>query len=204
MAETKEQRAESKNEIRLTLGDCMWETLIWHNDPDRSANPWIAPGQEVTYNTNYFYTPHIGLEYHYRINHWLSAGLLADIQATTWTKRTFGIDEIGSSFYSNKKENFYNLAIMPSVRFTYFWKEHVNLYSSIALGLDINGGSETDLRGHHTGFGAALDVTILGIAAGKNHWQGLIELGGLSALKNKDTMYMMCSKIIALGVSYSF
>ena len=196
-AETIEECATRKSEIRLLIGDMFWETLVWHDAPHANTTGWNT---EFTEKTHYIWTPHIGLEYQYRWNKWLSFGLQADYQQTFWNSNH--TDVIGN--VTTTPQTFYNVSILPTVRFTYFHHPYVNLYSSIGLGIDINGGSETDIKGKHTACGAALDIAILGLSAGKDRWFGSVEVGGLSALKNKGTIFMMASRIVTVGVGCRF
>lgn len=198
-AETIEERAISKSEVRLLIGDMFWESLIWHNAPHADRTGW--PAGDYTENTDYGWTPHLGLEYQYRCNRWLSVGLQADYQQTVWKTRHYNNR---NELTGTDKQTFYNISILPTVRFTYFHHPYVNLYSSIGLGLDINGGTETDLRGKNIAYGAALDIAVLGLSAGKDHWFGSVEVGGLSALKDKGTIFMMASRILTFGVGYRF
>lgn len=196
-----EEIIDRPHEVRLLIGDMQWETLIWHNDAHGVYTGAGDPTTTFYEKTKYAWSPHLGLEYQYRINYWLGVGLQADFQTTTW--HLMGYNNM-DKLVSDERQYFYNLCFLPTVRFTYFHHPYVNLYSSIGAGLVINGGSEKDLHGNNTAYGGALDIAVLGLRAGKDNWYGSIELGGLSALKNKQTFYMLCSRIFTVGVSYTF
>lgn len=190
-----------KHEIRLTFGDCLWESLIWHDDA-HGYYQGVGDASSIFYERQHYrYAPHAELDYHYFVNSWFSAGVGVDFQYTAWHLN--GYNNKNELSYSSK-ENFYNVCIIPAVRFTYFRSTYVNIYSSIGIGMTINGGTETDINGKNTAIGAAVDIRALGLAIGKDHWHGTLDVGGLTALRNKESIYMVCSKIIQLGVSYTF
>ena len=90
------------------------------------------------------------------------------------------------------------------MRFNYFQREHFGIYSSIAPGLDINGGSETDCFGRHTLAGAAVDLRLVGLTAGAGHHWGFIEFGMMASLKDPDHIFLFGSQLIKIGYSYKF
>lgn len=198
-AETVEERATRKSEIRLLVGDMLWESLIWHNAPH--ANYTGFPDRDYIENNHYGWTPHLGLEYQYRWNDWLSFGAQVDYQQTVWKTQHYNNQ---NTLTASESQTFYNISILPTVRFTYYHHPYVNLYSSIGIGIDINGGTEKDIYGKTTACGVALDIAVLGISAGKDRWFGTIEFGGLSAMKNKATIYMLASRIVTVGVGVRF
>ncbi len=200
-SETEEDRKEHPHEVRLLIGDMLFETLMWHND---THGNYMGAGntQSRFYEKQDFgWTPHFGLEYQYRINRWLGVGMQVDYQHTLWNNLTYNNQ---NQIVEKEAQNFYNISLMPTVRFTYLHHPYVNLYSAISLGIDINGGSEKDIHGRNVACGAALDIAVLGLSAGDKNWFGSIEVGGLSALKNKNAMYMLCSRILTVGVGYRF
>ena len=198
-AETTAARDSMRHEVRVAVGDMLFETLMWHNDVHR--NYLGSPDRAYTERQHFCYTPHIGAEYQYRINRWLGVGALVDFQYTAWENRTYNnLNQLTAT----SDENFYNLTILPTVRFTYLHTEYVSLYSSLALGMNINGGTETDIYGKKTAVGAAFDIGALGITVGHGHWFGSAELGGMFALKNTATIYMLASRIVSVSVGYTF
>jgi hypothetical protein len=69
------------------------------------------------------------------------------------------------------------LHVIPSVTFTYFSREWVNLYSGIGVGYAMQIESENTTRNVWHTFAA--QATLLGISVGKNHWFGSFEAGAL-------------------------
>ena len=190
----------SKHEVRLGIGDMFFETLVWNNQVHKNY-AGALPGSVFTEKRDYFYTPHISAEYAYHILPWMSLGGTVDFQYTGWKNHRYDNEnrEVGVT-----DECFANLCIMPTARFNYFRREHVGLYSAVAAGLDINCGTETDIKGNHTGLGAAIDLRFIGVTAGSGHWWGFAELGGTYALRNGSCFYMVNSQIFKVGVSYKF
>lgn len=201
MAESREEMEANKSEFRLTIGDMFFETLIWYDHPHTNYTGAGTPTTEFTEDHKFAWTPHFGIEYQYRVNWWCGIGMLVDGQYTGWQRVRYNNQNVETY---RTKENFYNLAVIPTVRFTFMHTQHVNLYAGLGVGVDINGGSETDLKGKHTAAGAAVNITALGIRAGNGHWYGSAELGGLYALKNMNAIYMVSSRILTVGVGYTF
>lgn len=189
-----------RHEFRLGAGDMLFETLIWHDQLHKKytgAKPDFLFPEDRAYG----YSPHMSVEYAYHILPWMSIGTIVDFQVTGWSREWYNSsNKLASTTY----ENFYNLCIMPTARFNYFRREHVGLYSSISVGMDVNGGSEYNGFGKNTELGLAADIRFIGVTVGGGHWWGFAELGGLYALRNKNAMYMMSSQIVKVGASYKF
>ena len=190
----------NRNELRLGVGDMLFETLIWHNQIHKSYIG-TPDGSIFTEDNHYSYTPHLSLEYSYHLLPWMSLGFIADFQNTAWRRERYDNTDILTG-YSN--ENFYNLSLLPVVRFNYMRHPHAILYSALALGVDINGGSEKDGFGHYTACGFAADIRLIGIRCGSGQWWGFAELGALGALKHTSVIYMAGSELFKVGVSYNF
>lgn len=201
-AQTKDVTSEfSRHEVRLGVGDMLFETMIWHNQVHKS---YAGSPAEILYpeKRGYRFLPHISGEYSYHLLPWMSLGCALDFQQTYW--RTEYFNSADDRVKESVKENFFNLCILPTIRFNYFRREHVGLYSALAVGMDINGGTEKNGRGQKTVVGAALDLRPIGVIFGAEHYWGYVELGCLNALKSKDEMFLLCSEIVRIGLSYKF
>lgn len=199
-AETKSEYQYRVHEMRLTMGGMGCETLMWHNDTHADYTGLLSPTAVAVERQRTTWSPHLGLEYSYRVLPWLSVGLMTDYQYTGWHNQ--GYNNL-NQMVSDSKEYFYNLCLLPTVRFTYFYNDYVNLYSSIGFGLDINGGTELDLKGRNTAFGMVTNVTVLGLKAGYGRWFGLIEVGGMTGMQDMKTIFMVSSRILSIGVGVS-
>ncbi len=189
-----------RQEVRFGIGDMLFETMVWH-DQVHGNYMNFPDGSEAAENRDYSYTPHVSIEYMWHFLPWLSAGLNVDIQNTSWKLNTY---DNSNRLLSSSPQNFFNLCLMPTVRFNYFRRQHIGLYSSLGAGVDFNGGSETDYRGRHTAVGAACDLRFIGLTAGNGHWWGFFDFGGMFAMQNKDVMFLMGSQLMRTGVSYRF
>ncbi len=191
---------DSRHELRFGIGDMMFETLHWHNEVHKDYSA-ISSGTSKPEDVNFRYSPHISAEYSYRLLDWLSLGLVCDFQSTSWERNYYNNQDLATR---SSKENFFNLSFLLNVRFNYFRREHFGIYSSIAPGLDINGGSETDCFGRHTLAGAAVDLRLVGLTAGAGQHWGFIEFGMMASLKDPDHIFLFGSQLIKIGYSYKF
>jgi hypothetical protein len=193
MAETKETRSRLRHEFRIGYGDPMYETMRWKSESTRLGVPMNA-------RQNYRYTGHIYGEYMYRINSWLGVGAQVDFGATMFDYNSYQLDGKGDQFLaSSQYRYFYDVCVMPSIRFTYFHREWVNLYSGLQMGVGVHG----DYLGR-TELGYAFGLTALGLSVGRNHWFGTAEFGGLSNLQSLTAMYLLWTKWVNISVGYRF
>lgn len=199
-AENKWTHITQRNELRIGWGDQLFESLIWHNPT--SIITTMPDSYQQVYKENYSYNQHVWMEYQWRFTHWFSLGAMVDFSHVGWDEVTRN----GKGAELNRKENqfFYNAVIMPTIRFTYFHHENVNFYSGLGIGLDINGGTETNALGNHTDVGAAVNLTVFGISANYQRWFWTVDCGGLYALKNMNTIFLMSSRIVNVGMGVRF
>ena len=199
-AENKWTHITQRNELRIGWGDQLFESLIWHNPT--SIITTMPDSYQQVYKENYSYNQHVWMEYQWRFTHWFSLGAMVDFSHVGWDEVTRN----GKGVELNRKEDqfFYNAVIMPTIRFTYFHHENVNFYSGLGIGLDINGGTETNALGNHTDVGAAVNLTVFGISANYQRWFWTVDCGGLYALKNMNTIFLMSSRIVNVGMGVRF
>ena len=119
-----------------------------------------------TYLTPRYFVGNYSLSYTYHDRHWLQYGGTAVFGASTrWRK---------SSITGEKLDNlsYYSLSIMPTVRFNWFYREAVQLYSTISVGL-VTDFDEVYPWG---------DLTLVGCSFGRKFF-GFAEVGmGMSGL----------------------
>ena len=199
-AETKEDRQYMPHELRVGWGDQLFESLVWHNPT--SIVTTMPESSTFEYKERYRHNQHLWLEYQYRFNYWFSLGGMFDMSEVGWDKVTR--DGKGKELARDKRNYFYNAVIMPTVRFTYFHHENVNIYSGLGIGLDINGGTETDGRGKHTALGTAVNLTLVGISANYKRYFVAFDYGGMYALKNANAIYMLKSRMFNLSIGARF
>ena len=199
-AEDKLAYLEQRNELRLGWGDQLFESLMWHNPT--SITKTMPVTYEQTYKENYRHNQHIWLEYQYRFNHWFGLGGMIDMSEVGWD--VVRRDGTGAELARDGKHYFYNLVIMPTVRFTYFHHPNVNIYSGLGIGLGINGGTEVNGQGKNTDLGAAANFTIVGVSANYKRWFVAFDYGGLYSLKNANYIFMAKSRMLNLSVGARF
>ena len=199
-AETKNDRIFTKNEVRIGWGDQLFETLMWHKP---ITIPTTLPDSyRAVFHENYTYSQHIWAEYQYRFNTWFSLGGMIDCSGVRWDDVTR--NGKGVEVSRDKGHYFYNIVVMPTIRFTYFHHEYVNLYSGLGLGLDINGGTEVNGKGQKTEVGAAVNVTLFGVSANYKQWFATVDFGGMTALRSTNYIYMALSRMINVGIGMRF
>ena len=175
----------ARHQVRAGWGDMLFETLAFH------------PGRSTTGNrtSDFGYTGHIFGEYSYRFTDVVSVGFQVDFQGIFWMETPCDInrDPIGPSTQSRN----YDLCLLPNVQFTYMRKEWVELYSGVGLGLMLAFDNAHNLEA-----APALNLNLFGARFGHGNWWGAVELGGLSALRNANAIYMFGSRIISVSVGY--
>ena len=199
-AETKWDYINRRNEIRVGWGDQLFESLMWHN-PTSIVTTMPATYRQV-YHEDYHHDQHIWIEYQWRFKEWVSFGGMFDMSEVHWTDVTR--NGAGAEVSRDPGHYFYNLVFMPTVRFTYFHHEYVNLYSGLGVGIGINGGTETNAYGKYTDVGAAINVTLFGVSANYDRWFWTVDFGGLYSLKNANAIFMASSRIINVGFGARF
>ncbi len=157
--------------VRVGWGDMLFETLAFAPDFDRSRLG---------------YTGHIFAEYQYRCTRVVSVGGQFDAEGIFWTTD-------GSRVRNS------NFIIMPTVRFNWFQREYVSLYSGLGLGLLVAADNSPAAE-----FAPAFNFNTIGVQAGKGHWSGSFELGALAALTGLNTIYLVGSRLFSISVNYSW
>ena len=161
-AETKETRAENPHELRLGVGDCS----IYY------AQRYSPKASYVDARVFDLILPNIFVEYQYRVNSWLSAGLQVNAIGDVYSDITVGSWELAIATYSEGWVH-----VIPTTTFTYFHKNWVNLYSGIGVGYAMQ--LETKGKTRNIWHTFAAQATLLGISVGRDHWFGTFEAGAL-------------------------
>lgn len=185
--------------IRIGWGDQFFESLVWYHQPHSTIYPESYIGQ---YEEDFRYVQHWFAEYQYRVKYWFNVGAMVDYSSVLWDK----VRRNGKGEELDREEDcsFHNIAVMLTMRFTYFHSKYVSLYSGLGVGLNINTGSELDYLDRHTAFAPALNITALGMNVGNNRWFGAVEFGGLYSLANINEVYMAGSRMFTVSVGFRF
>lgn len=180
------------HELRVGWGDMMFETLVWH---ERDLLPSMNGD---IFAKNFRYTQHWFAEYLYRVNFWFGVGGMVDYGGVYWDK--INRDAAGNELDKLYTAWFANISIMPVLRFTYYEKNLVRLYSALGYGLNINTGTEVDYKGRETACAGVLNLTLLGVSVGNDRVFGSIELGGMFSIANKQEIYLLDSRIFTASI----
>lgn len=175
-----------RHEVRVGWGDPIFESAMKYEFPHLGK-----PNTDVTYLTGHFFA-----EYQYYWLPWLSTGMIVDYTGMGWRDRQ---EE------TQANHCYYDLSILPTVRFTYFHHPWVKLYSAVMVGLTINGGTEWDpVRNTKTVCYPGVGITALGVQVGQKGFYGAVELGGLSALLNLKDVVLLSSRMWTISFGYKF
>ena len=199
-AETKWDYHTWRNEIRIGWGDQLFESLMWHNPTTYTKT--LPASYRQLYHENYRHHQHLWVEYQWRFTHWFSLGGMFDMSEVGWddvTRNGAGIEVL-----RDPNHYFYNIVIMPTIRFTYFYHPNVNFYSALGMGIDINGGTEKNMYGKTTEVGFAINGTVFGVSANYDRWFMTVDFGGMTALRNANSIYMALSRIMNVSVGVRF
>lgn len=175
--------------LQVGVGDMLFETAVWSATVPK-------PGM-TNLRENVGCTPHICLNYCCNLTDWFSIGWEMDFQHTNWDSVTRDAE---SKVTATTRENFFNLCLAPVLRFDYCRKEHFGMYSSIAAGIDVNGGSQTDEFGRKTVVGISADLRLIGLRAGAGRWWGFIDAGCLAGMRDRDHIFMLGSSLVRAGL----
>lgn len=200
MAENQWDYINRRHEVRIGWGDQLFESVMWHKPTTIISN--MPTTWEKTYHEDYHYDQHLWTEYQYRVTHWFSFGGMIDLSEVHWDDVTR--NGAGTEVSRSRGHYFCNVVLMPTVRFTYFFHNNVNLYSGLGFGMDINSGTETNMFGKRTDVGAALNITLIGLSANYDRWFWTVDFGGMYALRNTNTIFMASSRIINVGFGARF
>ena len=165
LAETKETRAENPHELRIGVGDCS----IYYA---QRYSP--HPGSYVDAREFDVLLPNIFVDYQYRVNSGLAAGVQVN---TIWDKGTNSHYTLGAKDFLLDDFTEGWVHVIPSATFTYFHRDWVNLYSGIGVGYAMQLETKDQTRNIWHTFAA--QATLLGISVGRDHWFGTFEAGAL-------------------------
>ena len=124
-------------------------------------------------------TPVFSFNYHYRLTKWLWAGAMVNY---AYYKDHTDLPFYTNAIYTQRRMNC--LTLMPELRFSYYNRPHVTLYSAVAAGTTLFFGKQFYLK-QYEGFywekssklNPSFQLTAFGIRTGGEHLFGSFELG---------------------------
>ena len=168
------------HEFKLEVSDWFGITLFQNHRSGRVEQDleptWLGPPRWFV-----TVTPLFSFNYHYRITPWFWVGFMLNY-AHYYDQLCYPWDSFGgqATYSLPSCERYFSvIGILPDIRFSYFNRPHVTLYSAISLGFNayiLEKISGETLTSHPT-FYSAVPVTAFGVKAGGNHWFGSFELG---------------------------
>jgi len=165
-----------RHQVRIGWGDMLFETLAFHNSPSR------LDGTVKT--RDYRYTGHIFADYRYQLSKLIGLGVQTDFQGIFWKEGQAPSDN-------------YDLSILPTIRFTYYRSEWVELYAGAAVGLMLAFDNARRLEA-----APVVCLNPFGVQFGKGAWTGSAEIAPLTALSGSNKIYMLGSRIFSLSINY--
>lgn len=199
-AEEKDKQDFYRHEVRIGWGDQMFEKMMWHNTGYIVTS--LPESETLGYEENYRYAQHIFAEYSYSFYSWLSAGMLFDASSCIWDDVTRNGAGVEISREANRF--FSNYAFIPNVRFTYFRRPYINIYSGLGLGLAINTGTTKNIYGQKTVCGIAGNLTMVGISGNYKQWFATAELNVYAAAKDTSHIFLFGSRFVTLSIGMRF
>ena len=172
----------NKHDIRVGVGSLGLMTSLFlddwgcYGDLDLAATSFNTSLKNAdTYSTPRWFVGIYSLSYTYHHFRWLQYGATVSFGASTCKTRHTLTNEV------LENNNLYMLSVMPTVRFVWYWREKVQLYSSVSLGV------MTDMY-EILPWG---DVTLVGCSFGRKFF-GFTEVG------------FGASGIFRIGMGYRF
>jgi len=197
-ARTKDEVMAKPYEIRVGWADQLFEQVVW-----RDELPYVmAASQSRTYKQNYKYSQHHWMEYQQSFAPWFSAGMLVDHSSVHWDNVV--INGAGEELDRYPYQKFYNLILMPSMRVTYYHWPHIEIYSELGLGFDINGGTEKNEKGRRTSLGYGYDFRPVGVRFNAGPFFSSFDFGRTFALRDSDHVFLAFGRIFSASIGYSF
>ena len=191
-------QSDGEYSVRIGWGDMPFEVIAFHADTPGSWNNAKLPADfSRPEKYDYGYTGHIFAEYMHRFTKVVSFGLQADLEGIFWKEGDF--DRQHQLIGSARQMSSWDLALLPTVRFTYFHRPLVRLYSGLGAGLML-AFDNTD------GFAAApsFNLNLIGAEVGRGHWGATAELGMLNSLTGPYHVYQLGTRIFSFAVYYKW
>ena len=123
-------------------------------------------------------------DYRYQLSKLIGLGVQTDFQGIFWKEGTAPSDN-------------YDLSILPTIRFTYYRSEWVELYAGAAVGLMLAFDNARRLEA-----APVVCLNPFGVQFGKGAWTGSAEIAPLTALSGSNKIYMLGSRIFSLSINY--
>lgn len=186
-----EQRLAMRHSFSIGYGEQLWDLFY-----TGSKVPSVGETSSIKDYYNKRITGNIYAEYMYQATKVLSIGM--NVNYNGWSSM---VDEYSLAEGKDQKPNTYKrsihtIGLIPTLNFTYYNKENVNLYSGFGIGAML-------ITENNSVFALpAFDFCLLGVSFGKGNWFGNAEIGGLvSTLILVNTLP---TRFLSVGFGYRF
>jgi hypothetical protein len=166
-----------RHEVRFEVGDPLGVFFLMNIYGEKN----YGQTTEYTFEPNrglfssFRATPVFSLNYHYRLTKWLWGGAM--VNYAYYKDHT----DYGYNLYESRNQHC--ITLMPELRFSYFNRPHVTLYSAVAAGATVFVGHENSSWDEYDGqwwkesVYPTFQLTAFGVRAGGEHLFGTFELG---------------------------
>lgn len=155
-----------RHEFSLAIGDPVMANRVRSvHFSNNNSTSWL----EIPTYTNVKTTLPITLGYRFRLLKWLWLGGDISYCGFFGTSRNIYTEEPVYGYREN------TVSIMPAIRFSYFNREHVTLYSGFASGLKFGFSKAYNERRSYVRL--PFQLTLFGVSAGSQSWFGFAEIG---------------------------
>ena len=213
-AETKEQRLESRHELRIGIGDPIIASAFnptWDWGSDRGYDLWakswgkdVSEAHDILKNGRYHVQRgkrhvlgNIFLEYQYRINPYIGVGLKTNM-VHYW--KDWDVYNGYNEYKGKTTSGEFYMDFVPMARFTFLHKEYVNLYAAAGMGFAMmcNYNYPPDISDMAVKF----EATLFGISSGKNGFFGAVEVFDLSLCTS--SWFFLPTQFVTASIGYRF
>lgn len=189
---------QSKHSVRIGWGDMLFETLVFHESAPHKYDPSKLPDNYANRSTyDYGFTGHIFVDYMYSLNKVTSVGMQTDFEGVFWKEAI--MDKYNKPIGAVKNINNFNVTLLPTVRFTFFRRDMIRMYASVGAGALLAFDNQKQFE-----VVPALNLNFFSVEWGSGPFSGTVELGMLNALAGGNKIYMVGSRLVSVGLKYSW
>lgn len=186
-----EQRLAMRHSFSIGYGEQLWDLFY-----TGSKLPSVGETSAIKDYYNKRITGNIYAEYMYQATKVLSIGMNVNYNGWSSMVDVYSLAEGKDQKPNTYKRSIHTIGLIPTLNFTYYNNENVNLYSGFGIGAML-------ITENNSVFALpAFDFCLLGVSFGKGNWFGNAEIGGLvSTLILVNTLP---TRFLSVGFGYRF
>ena len=186
-----EQRLAMRHSFSIGYGEQLWDLFY-----TGSKVPSVGETSAIKDYYNKRITGNIYAEYMYQATKVLSIGMNVNYNGWSSMVDVYSLAEGKDQKPNTYKRDIHTIGLIPTLNFTYYNNEKVNLYSGFGIGAML-------ITENNSVFALpAFDFCLLGVSFGKGNWFGNAEIGGLvSTLILVNTLP---TRFLSVGFGYRF